>query len=157
VFIRYFARTDDSDLGRDAAAYCDALVATGTPVRLVPTRAAELQLDTRGRSSSIWSRHRDLLVTPMDGRYVNYVCGELADWGRFHTADVINALLIADENLEPKNSQLELIDAVAKYDVVYAPSTELADVVERVTGLRPIVVPIGMPDAGAAFLRVAVT
>jgi len=156
VFIRYFARTDESDLGREAAAYCDALVDTGTPVRLVSARVAELQLDSRGRSQSVWARHRDLLTTPMTGGYVNVVCGELADWTRFHTPSVMNALLITDQNLEPRNPQLDLIDAVARYDAIYVPSKGLAAVVERVTGLRPIVVAIGTPEARDAFLSLKV-
>jgi hypothetical protein len=147
VFIRYFARTDESDLGRTAALYCDALVRSGLLVRLVSTRVAELQLDGRGRSTSLWDRHRVLLTTPMAGDYVNVVCGELADWTRFHTTGVKNVLLIAAQNLEPKNSQPELMNAIERYEAVYAPSDALADVVERVTGLRPITIPIGSPDA----------
>lgn len=153
VFLRYFARTDESDLGRAAATYCDALVDTGMPVRLVSTRAAELQLDGRGRSHSIWDRHRTLLTTPMDGAYVNIVCGELADWDRFYTIGVINALLITEQNMEPKNAQPQLIDAIGRYDLIYAPSSGLATIVERVTGLRPIVVAIGTHNAASAFLR----
>jgi hypothetical protein len=153
VFIRYFARTDETPLGRAAEAYCDALVATGAPVRLVPTRVAELQLDRRGRSSSVWDRHRDLLITPMTGIYANVVCGEPADWGRFHTPSVINALLITEQNLEHATAQIELLGAVALYGLAYVSSSELANTVERMTGYRPIVVPLGTPDAGGAFLR----
>jgi len=152
VFIRYFARTDDSDLGRSAAAYCDALVATGAPVRVVSTRVAELQLDKRGRSSSVWDRHRDLLITPMDGSYANVVCGDAADWARFHTANVTNALLLTSQNAEAA-SEAELVGAVALFGLAYVPSSELANAVERITAYRPIVVPLGTPDAGGAFLR----
>lgn len=151
MFIRYFARTDETDLGRVAAMYCDALVATGTPVRLVSTRVAELQLDGRGRSHSQWSRHRALLTTPMDGDYVNVVCSEVADWPRYVTAGVSNALLITETNLEPRNKQPDLIDGVKSYDLIYATSVELAQVFERVTGRRAIVVPIGHDQAGVAF------
>lgn len=157
VFIRYFARTDDSDLGRDAAAYCDALVATGAPVRVVSTRVAELQFDRRGRSSSVWDRHRDLLITPMVGNYANVVCGDPADWARFHTPSVINALLITSHNLDPVRDPLapsvDLVGAIALYGLAYVASSELANVVERITAYRPIVVPLGTPDAGGAFLR----
>lgn len=153
MFIRYFARTDDSDLGRAAADFCDALVATGAPVRLVSTRVAELQLDRRGRSSSVWDRHRDLLITPMDDRFVNVVCGEPADWARFHTPSVTNALLFTEQNLHPDVSQPELMGAIALYGLAYVATSEMANIVERVTGYRPIVVPLGTPDAGGAFLR----
>jgi hypothetical protein len=154
VFIRYFARTDGTDLGRAAAAFCDALVATGIPVRLVSTRVAELQLDRHGRSDSAWDRHRGLLITPMDGsKYANVVCGEPNDWTRFHTpSSVANAVLFTKQNLASA-SESELIGAVALYGLAYVPSSELANVVERVTAYRPIVVPLGTPDAGGSFLR----
>jgi hypothetical protein len=152
VFIRYFARTDDSDLGRAAAAYCDALVATGAPVRLVSTRLLNLQPDRAGRVS-LWDRHRSLLITPMDGDYANVVCGEPSDWPRLHTANVTNALLLTEQNLVPEVSQSTLVDAIALYGLAYVSSSELANVVERVTAYRPIVVPLGTPDAGGAFLR----
>jgi hypothetical protein len=157
VYIRYFAHTDDSDLGLVAAAYCDALVATGAPVRVVSTRVAELQFDKRGRSSSAWDRHRDLLITPMTGDYVNVVCGNPTDWARFHTRGVTNALLFASQNMDMVNDSmgvaLDLTGAVALYGLAYAPSSEVAGIVERVTAYRPIVVPLGTPDAGGAFLR----
>ncbi len=157
MFIRYFARTDETEIGRAAVAYCKALIATGMPIRLVSAGLAEVQLDERGRSSSIWSPHRDLLTTPMDGDYVNVVCGNVADWGRFHTVGVTNALLLAYANVSAKNFQISLLDAVARYDVVYAPTSDLAGIAERVTGLRPIVVPLGKPEAGSAFLRLKVS
>lgn len=139
MYIRYFARTDESETGRTAAAYCDDLVATGIPVRLVPTMVAELQVDEAGRSSSIWDRHRNLLVTPMVGDYVNVVCGDLVDWERFHTANVRNVLLLTVASLQPRDPQPDLLRAIARYDAVYAPSDELADAAERATGRRPTV------------------
>jgi len=151
VYIRYFARTDDSDLGRAAAAYCDALVATGHAVRLVSTRVAELQVDRRGHSSSIWDRHRSLLITPMNGGFANVVCSEPGDWARFHTPSVINALLFTEQNLTAPRAVIE--EAVELYGLAYAPSSELAGAVEAMTAYRPIVVPLGTTDAGGAFLR----
>lgn len=141
MFLRYFARTDETEVGRDAAAYCDTLVKTGIPVRLVSARVAELQVDRRGRSSSCWDKHRDLLVTPMDDAFVNVVCGMPDDWVRFHTPGARNVLLLVDANTDPAVPQTILTDAVERYDLVYVPSAELADVVERVTGKRPSVVP----------------
>ena len=149
MFIRYFARTDETDLGRVAAAYCEALVASGIPVRLVSTRVAELQLDRRGRSSSLWDKHRDLLLTPMKGAYANVVCGEPADWTRFHTTGIRNILLLAESNLEPEVTQLALMDAVERFDLVLAPTGAIATVVERVTGLRPPVVTPGTDHVGS--------
>ena len=144
MFLRYFARTDDSELGRAAASYCELLVATGIPVRLVPTRVAELQLDSRGHGGGAWDRFRSLLITPMVGKYVNLVCGEPWDWGRFHTPGVRNILLFADPNLEPSVPQPVLMAAVQQFDSAFALTDQLADVVERVTGRRPHVAPAGM-------------
>ena len=79
----------------------------------------------------------------MDGAFVNVVCGEPVDWDKFYTHGARNVLLLTDQNLAPEVSQPTLMDAVAKYDHVIAPSAELATVIERVTGLRPVVVPFG--------------
>jgi hypothetical protein len=151
VFIRYFARTDDSPVGVIGAAYCDALIDTGVPVRLVSARVAELQVDVRGRSLSAWDRHRALLATPMTAKYVNVICGEIIDWQRFYTNGVTNALLIAEPNLEPRNSQDDITEAVLKHELVFAHSTPLADAVERVTGRRPVLVAIGTANAAGAL------
>jgi hypothetical protein len=149
VFIRYFARTDDTDLGRVAAEYCDALVGTGIPVRLVSTRVAELQLDARGHYKGAWHRHRQLLITPMDGGFVNVVCGEPRDWTRFHTPSAINVLLLTEQNLAASGaSQPELIEAVTLFRVIYAPTNELAEVAYRVTGFDPLVAQLGTKEAG---------
>jgi len=156
VFIRYLARTDETSLGRAAAAYCDALVATGVPVRLVGLSLTQVQVDGRGRCASLWDRHRALLTSPMDDEYINVVCGNVEDWNRCHTTGVVNALLIADENFEfwsANNPQPALIDVVEKYDMTFATSSAMANVVERVTARRPIVVPVGTEHAAGAFFR----
>jgi hypothetical protein len=139
VFIRFFACMDDTSLGMCAKAYCDEMVDIGAPVRLVPTRAAELQLDRGGRCKSAWDGHRRLLLTPMVGGYANFVCGTPDDWERFHTHGVRNVLLLAPENLDPSIDQPTLMAAFRKYDAVYAPDDLTADVAERVTGSRPTV------------------
>lgn len=147
MFIRYFARTDETALGLVAAKYCDALVGTGIPVRLVSTRVAELQLDARGRYRGAWDRHRGLLVTPMDAAFVNVVCGEPGDWKRFYTAGAKNVLLLTDQNVWYGATQPELEDAVASYNHVYATSAQLATAAETISALRPIVVDLDGPHA----------
>lgn len=138
MYIRYFARTDESGLGRAAAAFCDVLVATGIPVRLVSTRVAELQVDKHGNSLSVWDRHRQLLITPMDGRFVNVVCGDPNDWVRFHTPGATNVLLLTGSNLAPESAtQPELMAAVKLYLATFVVDETIADIVERVTGHRP--------------------
>lgn len=161
MFIRYFARTDDSPIGIAAKAYCDALVGIGIPVRLVSTRVAELQ--TGGRSSSAWDVHRGLLTTSMKGAYVNVVCGDVADWPHFYTDGVTNALLVVDQNLEqPQAAAPDLsvymhrVACLAWYEVVYANTKLLAGLVERVSGIAPTVVPLGTDSAPAAFSRLQV-
>lgn len=148
MFIRYFAHVDDSSIGKVGAEYCDALVATGIPVRLVSICLAQLQHDRRGRCSSAWDRHRALLATPMDGDFVNVVCGELADWNRLYTSSRTNVLFVADQNFDPRNSQSGIVEAMAKYDSIFASSAELATVVERVTCRRPIVLAPEVKRAG---------
>lgn len=145
MFVRFFARTDDSELGRAAATYCDHLVATGLPVRLVSTRVAELQLDARGRGGGIWDRFRGLLVTPMEGDYINAVCGEPTDWGKFHTPGAHrNVLLLADANLAVSVPQPVIMAAVEQYDAVFVLDEQIAEVVGRVTGIVPHIAPAGM-------------
>jgi len=145
VFIRYFACTDnvdESELSRAALVYCDQLVATGMPVRLVSTRVAELQFDMRKRAGDRrgWGRHRNLLVTPMEGACINVVCGEPLDWSRFHTPGAHrNVLLLANPNLAESIPQSVIMAAVAQYSETYVPDGELADVVFRVTNHRPFV------------------
>lgn len=151
MFIRYFARTDESDVGRAAADYCDALVATGIPVRLVSTKLAELQLDGRGRTSSIWDRHRGLLTTPMAGDYANVVCGDPADWMRFYTGGVKNVLLFCEHNL--KRATPELAAAASRYTIC-VPNEELATALEPFIARRPDVVPLGTAGALPALLHV---
>lgn len=167
MFIRYFARTDDSPIGQTAKAYCDALVGTGIPVRLVSTRIAELQTDHGGRSSSIWDEHRRLLTTSMKGAYVNVVCGDVADWPRYYTAGVTNALLIVDQNLEPSTQPTAQsstdaatyalrVSYLGRYEVIYASTKLGAGLVERVAAITPTVVPLGTDAASAAFSRLQV-
>lgn len=138
MYIRYFARTDESGLGRAAAAFCDVLVATGIPVRLVSTRVAELQLDRHGNSQSVWDRHRQLLITAMEGRFVNVVCGDPNDWVKFHTPGATNVLFLTGSNLAPESAtQPELMAAVQLYAVSMVTDETIADIVERVTSYRP--------------------
>lgn len=154
MYIRYFARADESELGRTAAAYCNVLVATGLPVRLVSTR---LDFDAKGRASSVWDetgssweRHRELLLTPMVGFFVNVVCSDVLDWAKLWTNGCKNVLIIADANMAPSNAQADIMTGMERYDVVYTVSDELADVVERVTGNRPVVM---YPKDAKAALR----
>lgn len=155
--IRYFARTDNTPIGRAAALFCDALVATGKPVRLLSTYVAELQVDAQGRSGSVWAKHRQLLITPMEGLYVNAVCGDVSDWSKFYTSGVTNALLVARPNLDTFATAPAAVKAAAeRYELVYASSAEVATEFEAHTALRPIVVPVGARDAGGAFVRLAV-
>lgn len=145
MFIRYFARTDETELGRSALAYCGHLVATGIPVRLVPTRAAELQVDAHCRGGGSWGKYRDLLLTPMDGKYINAVCGEPIDWLKFYTPSAHrNVLMLAASSIARAVPRPTLMAAAEKYDAIYALTAELADVVERVTDRRPHIAPNAM-------------
>lgn len=151
MFLRYFACTDESPLGYTAAKYCDALVDTGLPVRLVPTRVAELQQGPQ-ESPSLWERHRGLLVTPMDGKFINLVCAEVADWARCYTLGVTNALLLSAFNFGDSMSS----ELIVKYEFVYSPSRFVCGLTDKLTGVVPIRVPIGDPNAADAFRNLMV-
>lgn len=141
MFIRYFAQTDDTDLGKLASLYCDALIATGIPVRLCPTRVAELQLDSAGRCSSIWARHRGLLTTPMVGYFANVVCGTSADWAKFWTASATNVMLIA-QRVTADAARIALLQEIRKYDRVFVPNFEIAEDVDKISGVIPSILRI---------------
>ena len=150
MYLRYFACIDESELGRTAALYCEALVALGKPVRLLPTVVAELQVDAKGRSNSAWDRYRSLMVTPTGGVGVNVVCCAARDWMRLHTAGMKNVLLIAPANAVALEDVVAL-DAIAKYDLLFAASPVMRDLVEVTTGLRAVIVPVGTKAAAAAL------
>jgi hypothetical protein len=102
---------------------------------------------------SLWDRHRNLLITPMDGDYANVVCGEPADWPRFHTTSALNVLLLTEQGLSPVVPQPALIEAVTLYQVVYVPSDELAEVALRVTGFDPLTAHIETPSKAGEHIR----
>lgn len=88
MFIRYFAATHDEhgELGGTARAFLVVMLEMGLPVRLASSHAAHMQTDAKGRSSNPWAKYNDLFMTPLDGEYVNAVCVDPADWGKFHTS-----------------------------------------------------------------------
>lgn len=93
----------------------------------------------------MWSRHRRLLLTPMDGQYVNAVCGELSDWARYHTPSASkNLLLLCERNLDARVPRGIIKTAVDHYDAVYALTPKLAEAVANVTGKAVHVAPAGM-------------
>jgi hypothetical protein len=128
VYIRYFARTDDSDLGLAALAYCDLLVATGLPVLLVTTRYADLH------PQSGWSRHGRLVLTPMTGVCVNAVCGDVSDWHRCYTPGMRNLLLLASAHWTPAASAAAITSAIDLYGEAFALDTTAARSLEFATG-----------------------
>lgn len=136
MYVRYIAHTDETNLGLAALAYCDHLLATELPVRLVCTRASEFHV------GASWSRHARLLITPMIGNFVNAVCADLASWERCFTPGVKNVLLLASAHLTPA-AMGSLNVAVRQYDATYALTREAADAVERAIGLRPLLAATG--------------
>lgn len=69
-FIRYFADTSDTPLGRAALEYCKSLC------RIAPVRVVSLS----GGFYGPWLRYTELGFTPMDGTYVNAVCCHPSKW-----------------------------------------------------------------------------
>lgn len=70
MWIRYFAATDDSDVGGTALAFLKCLCRCAA-VRLVST--------SQGMSRA-WSHFAALTMTPMHGRFVNVVCTTPDRW-----------------------------------------------------------------------------
>lgn len=83
--IRFFASVDDSDIGKAAFAYCESLVNLGCRIRLLAATVANLQFDDKGRSGTPWGKFRSLLMTPVNGPFVNLVCTEPEYWAKFLT------------------------------------------------------------------------
>lgn len=69
-WIRYFACTDDSPVGRVALTYLKALCRISR-VRLCPL---EVPMSQR------WNAYAALALTPMNGPYVNVVCAARSQW-----------------------------------------------------------------------------
>lgn len=128
MFIRYFARTDDSPLGQAALAYCELLVATGVPVLLITTRYAEFH------PQSGWVKYARLTTTPMRGSFVNAVGGDLSDWHRFHTQGARNLLLLASAHLTPASPPTAITSAIDLYGDAYALDGHAAKQIEAATG-----------------------
>lgn len=69
-FIRYFADTSDTPLGKAALEYCKSLC------RIAPVRVVSLS----GGLYGPWSPYAELAWTPMEGVYVNAVCCHPSRW-----------------------------------------------------------------------------
>lgn len=137
VFIRYIAHADKSPTGRAAAAFCDILVKTGLPVRLVSTRMLDL-VPSDDEADAVWHPYRGLLTTPMAGEYVNLVCGNPWDWAMFWTQRVVNVCVLLEENLakftadEDDDRRVEIERNTRAYDLILTPGYDLQ---VRVPGL----------------------
>lgn len=70
-FIRYFAQTDATPLGRIALEYLKSLV------RIAPVRIVSM---TGGGPAGDWRAFEALLLTPMIGTYVSAVCCHPSKW-----------------------------------------------------------------------------
>lgn len=123
-FIRYFAQTDDSDIGKAALEYLKSMI------RISPVRIASLS----GGLSGAWHRYQNLLLTPMSGTYVNAVCTHPDRWVWTSSVPMTNAAT-GDDGLpaapryvkrpagEPPGLDIELPDP--------QPTTEVAERVEE--------------------------
>lgn len=69
-FIRYFATTDDSVIGRVALEYCKSLL------RIAPVRV----ISKSGGLEGPWRKFEQLIMTPMAGACVSCVCTPPAQW-----------------------------------------------------------------------------
>jgi hypothetical protein len=73
AYIRYFAETSDTPLGRAALGFCKSLLRVAA-VKLVsiPGGLSALQGE--------WQQFDELLLTPTEGSYVNVVCTHPSRW-----------------------------------------------------------------------------
>lgn len=69
-FIRYFATTDDSAIGKVALGYLTSLL------RIAPVRV----VSKSGQLEGAWRRFEQLITTPMIGTCVSCVCTPAAQW-----------------------------------------------------------------------------
>lgn len=118
MFIRYFASTDlheSTELGAAALAWTSFMLALDVPIRLVSARVTYVDLGTK----SSWKAHRDLLLTPMEGPFVNVVCAEPEHWGRLWTANRRNVLLA---NSWPHVVDNIILKAARCYDALVVPA-----------------------------------
>lgn len=136
-WIRYFACTDDSPVGRVALMYLKALC------RISRVRLCPLEVPIGAR----WEPYARLALTPMSGPYINVVCAARSQWTwtqvvtmpktehspagtaidtiELHTAGVRNVLIAPAE--PPEGDLWEAHRASAlKYDAVIVPPAQRA-------------------------------
>lgn len=138
MLIRYFAAIDDTPLGKMAMAYCESMVKLGHQVRLISSTVANLQVDARGKGDSEWGKFRRLLLTNLNGSYVNVVCTEPEYWGRLYTKpgkitaclhNVVIAMHAPSDNVMTMHrnySPRQVTDAL-QYPVIVVPTREASD------------------------------
>lgn len=168
--IRYFAVTDESEIGALAFEYLRGLL------RCAPVRVISLSMGCHGHR---WEAAESLLITPLAPVYVNVVCAQPSQWvttvrvsmpnldahGRvvstepaqrqaeLYTQGVRNVLLVGTP--PPAGDLLEGALATAlRYQAFVVPSRELADL-WRPLDCHPVVLPVPVLDV--ATLRAVIT
>lgn len=143
MLIRYFCPIDDTELGRMARHYADAMVRAEMTVRLVATKT--MSHDPTAR----WSRLQALFLTPLEMEFVNVVCGEPEDWRRLWTSRRRN-ILIASSPPSPEVEARPLKGVV--YDRVIVPTSEIGIAWEQSFGITVDVIPPSWSSALRAAL-----
>lgn len=105
-FIRYFAQTDESELGKAALEYGKSML------RIAPLRIVSLS----GGLIGAWRRYDNLLLTPMAGTYVNAVCTSPDRW--VWTSSVPMTDSGVDEPWSPWDARPDWNPVPAKTEVV---------------------------------------
>lgn len=145
TFLRYFAAThvpEKGELGEACLAWVPFLCALDLPVRLVATHhVSDIMAYGAGRgAASPWATHADLLLTEMDGPYVNLVCSLPEDWKRLRTIGHgcrTNVLLAAQT---APVERPRLIDAALEYELLIVPTVADAEIWMAMGG-SPIIMP----------------
>ena len=164
-FVRYFALTDDSPVGRVAFEYMRGLL------RIGPVRVASMGPGLSGR----WDLYAPLLLTPLprDG-YVNVVCCLPGQWSwiqrvpmpnvdttgkvtstewatnriDLYTAGVRNVLLVASPPPEVPSRLQETLTAARRYQAFVVPTFELGEQWMRLD-CQPQLIPVPIFDPAA--------
>lgn len=162
--VRYWCSIDDTPLGKTSLAYADTFAGMGFPVRLIATQMGALAQQTM--PGKPWERHRGAFLTPVNGTFVNVVCGRPDDWKRLYTVGVKNVLIATSEPPTPEQTanplavpvigrhgemlevaklgDVEIAREVAlKYQVIIVPTEEISSAWKAIGG-NAVVIPMGL-------------
>lgn len=167
MLLRYFAQTDESEVGIFALTWAHALdqfnvgelpmrgFAVKTPLRIAATEVANIQQDRRGHNPSSWTLLQHRFATELEDDYVNILCSRANDWAKFFTARKRNVLIAAPHQVITPN----MAAAALLYQVVIVANDDDLALMQHhgvdEKRLHKISLPIPIADAPAFVERMA--